>query len=88
MPGNMADVIEQMRGRFSERLQRRLDWIESVVPHPAGYVKLTDKEQLALYDQRAADPVRMQALVKERGAQEVQKYVTEMEKLRNQHGNT
>ena len=70
---------------FDKALQDRFDWVDQMMPHAPGHVKLNTREQLALFEQRMSNPETMAALVKEKGSVEVQRYVAEMRKLQEQH---
>ena len=53
-------------------------------PQPPGRVKLTEREQLRRYSRLT--PLEMQGLIKQQGRPVVEKYISEMERLRQKYG--
>ena len=84
---NDTSAVSRLEGlgeQFSEALQARFDWIDAVMPHPPGHVKLTEAQQVRLFEQRMADPSQIDALIQREGSGEVRKYIEHMTKVRNQ----
>lgn len=81
---NAADLLGSLGDVFSGAMQGRMDWIEEIAPHPAGWVKLTKRQQVTNYAQLG--PEQHQAIIAERGMVEYQEYIQDMERSRERLG--
>lgn len=81
----IAERIDQLGDDFVRRFQDRLDWVEEVVPHPAGWVKLTEREQVTQYLATRSNPQAMRTILNREGLPAVQEWISKMEKARQKY---
>ena len=77
--------IDTLGAEFDRALQGRMDWIDQIMPHAPGEVKLNEQEQLVQFDQQMQNPEAMKALVQQHGTVEVERYIRTMTKMRERN---